>query len=163
MKLRKVGFVSVVSGIFLMLATTPVITGFAILENFQGSLIVRLVSIVLMIGGVVLLASERKDEKSELEKLSNGGFPIIESKRFIRSIKRHNEERIYRAISKIGTGLADAHPLTGDGEGYWAIRVSGGARIIYHVEEGNLFLDSYTSDHDYDKVLRSLPRRKGAY
>ena len=59
MKLRNVGFVSVVVGFILMLATTPVITGFVILENFQGSLIIRLVSIILMIGGVVLLTSVR--------------------------------------------------------------------------------------------------------
>ena len=149
MKLRNVGFVSVVVGFILMLATTPVITGFVILENFQGSLIIRLVSIILMIGGVVLLASENGDGGLE-EK--------IRSVEFTKSTKRQDKNKIERAIDKIGSGKGNEHPLTGNGKGYWSISADKGARIIYHFNDyGVIVLDRYTADHDYAKVLRGLP------
>jgi len=130
MKLGKVGFVSVVSGIFLMLATTPVITGFAILENFQGSLIVRFVSIVLMIGGVSLLIVR---ESVSIDDLVEDIHEIIDE-----------QKEKYKANPRFVKGLKEIErSVDDDKESYY--------RISSHGEN---------VPHSRKAILKRLERRK---
>lgn len=72
MSRRFFGIVFILIGFFLFLSSTPVITGFTVLESYSVKLSVQIIGIVFFIGGIILLTSEKKTLDSHVEVYDDG-------------------------------------------------------------------------------------------
>lgn len=149
------GFILLIIGMVIVISSGQGITGNIIALEGANTL-GGVLGIILIAAGFLIFIS-RKSKDSPLE--SDCGRKIEYTDRFDKSIKKHVPKPINQAIRNIGTGRGNEEDLRGDGKGYKSIKAGGTARIIFHEEGNQAVLDSYTSDHNYDKVLRGLPDR----
>ena len=72
MKFRIVGFVLIIIGVFLILASTPRVTGFAVFDDTFFRSGFQLVGLVFLIGGALLLTFGKKSLESQVEVYDDG-------------------------------------------------------------------------------------------
>lgn len=52
-----------------------------------------------------------------------------------------------KMVSDLNFPGSDLHPLSGDLKGFWSVKVSGNWRIIFRIEEGNVYDIDYLDYH----------------
>jgi len=149
---RITGLVLVLFGIVLFLNASSSITGFVILENVDAGTSSILGIVLLAVGFLVFIVARKRT--GGLEDKSDAGIDLVGTKRFEKAVKGHDIKSINRALSKIGTGGGKEHALTGERKGEYAIRTSGGGRIVYHYngDHSEVILEDYLPDHKYRKA-----------
>jgi|SRR3989344_5363328 len=144
-----IGSFSFILGIFLILDSFFEITGHVVSKQ-AGIPTTSFFGIILVLSGLVLFFLELRYQQTSTE--AQGLEKVIRTKRFERSIRRHDLKKIDRAIEKLGTGLGNEHPLVGEGKGLYAMSVSKGGRIVFEKRDGQYILQYYDPQH-YENVF----------
>ena len=122
-------------------------TGFAVVEDVERDVSVIL-GLAFVVGGLAVFMAKKPSVEERKNKDGNL-IKIIRSVEFKRNTRRVPKKMIENAIDKIGTGLADVHPLKGTYSGQKAIDVTKGGRIIYQEDKGFYVLKGYLPSHNY--------------
>ncbi len=149
------GIVFMLAGTAFMFNSASNITGFVIAEGIDRDASFVL-GVVLFVGGILLFVAGTSVRERESRLESEAGVGLELSDRFIKDIKKHNRDAIYKALRKIGTGQGHEHRLTGRLDGRYSISVGNSGRIIfeYNPDRTEATILGYTSSHDYKQAGR---------